>query len=151
MSANVMRRHLDESQRGLIAARMAQLPHGGDRKSDQRTNSSLDWRMLTQNINSSFKRLSTLHGSTCTIRMTFASWSCRHLVSLLRCLPGLTGHAESSYATAGFNRGVFRSQTLPPMDVTERYGVPGNPGQIGDLEALYEAPSEHQPDHLKTG
>ena len=45
VSANVMRRHLDESQRGLIAARMAQLPHGGDRKSDQRTNSSLDWRM----------------------------------------------------------------------------------------------------------
>jgi len=42
VSANVMRRHLDESQRGLIAARMAQLPHGGDRKSDQRTNSSLD-------------------------------------------------------------------------------------------------------------
>ena len=42
VSANVMRRHLDESQRGIIAARMAQVPHGGDRKSDQRTNSSLD-------------------------------------------------------------------------------------------------------------
>jgi hypothetical protein len=42
VTANVKRRHLNESQRGLIAARMAQLPHGGDRKSDQRTNSSLD-------------------------------------------------------------------------------------------------------------
>ena len=52
---------------------------------------------------------------------------------------------ESWYAPAGFNRGILRSQTLPPMDVTERYGVPGIPGQIGDLEALYEAPSNINP------
>lgn len=31
VSANLMRRHLNESQRGVIAARLAQLPHGGDR------------------------------------------------------------------------------------------------------------------------
>jgi phage tail sheath protein FI len=37
------------------------------------------------------------------------------------------------------------AQTLPPMDVTERYGVPGVPGLIGDIEALYEAPSNINP------
>jgi hypothetical protein len=33
ISANVARRHLDESQRGLAAARLAQMPKGGDRRS----------------------------------------------------------------------------------------------------------------------
>jgi protein gp37/ParB-like chromosome segregation protein Spo0J len=35
VSANLMRRHLDASQRGMVGARLAQIPHGGDRKSDQ--------------------------------------------------------------------------------------------------------------------
>jgi hypothetical protein len=32
-TANIDRRHLKESQRGLIGARLAQLPRGGDRRS----------------------------------------------------------------------------------------------------------------------
>jgi hypothetical protein len=35
VSQNVARRHLNESQRALVAARLANLPHGGDRRSDQ--------------------------------------------------------------------------------------------------------------------
>jgi hypothetical protein len=33
ISANVARRHLNESQRGLAAAQLAQMPKGGDRRS----------------------------------------------------------------------------------------------------------------------
>jgi hypothetical protein len=42
VSLNVIRRHLDESQRALIAARMANQKDGGDRKSNHRENSSSD-------------------------------------------------------------------------------------------------------------
>jgi hypothetical protein len=35
VSTNLMRRHLDASQRGMIAARFAQITKGGDRRSDQ--------------------------------------------------------------------------------------------------------------------
>lgn len=34
--------HLNESQRAMVAARIANMPHGGDRKSDQGTNSDFD-------------------------------------------------------------------------------------------------------------
>lgn len=36
------RRHLNESQRDMVAARVANMPHGGDRKSGQSLNSDLD-------------------------------------------------------------------------------------------------------------
>jgi hypothetical protein len=41
ISANIRRRHLDESQRALVAARLANIPHGGDRRSDQAANCPL--------------------------------------------------------------------------------------------------------------
>lgn len=39
---NLHRRHLNESQRQMVAARIANMPHGGDRKSDQSPNLDLD-------------------------------------------------------------------------------------------------------------
>jgi hypothetical protein len=38
LAANIHRRHLNESQRATIAAKIANLAHGGDRKSDQAAN-----------------------------------------------------------------------------------------------------------------
>jgi predicted secreted protein len=37
-----MRRHLTTGQRAMTAAALANISHGGDRKSDQETNSSFD-------------------------------------------------------------------------------------------------------------
>jgi len=42
VAANLMRRHLTTGQRAMTAAALANISHGGDRKSDQETNSSLD-------------------------------------------------------------------------------------------------------------
>ena len=38
LSKNLHRRHLDASQRAMVAARLASIPHGGDRKTDQSAN-----------------------------------------------------------------------------------------------------------------
>jgi N6-adenosine-specific RNA methylase IME4 len=38
ISLNLKRRHLNESQRAMVAAKLANMPHGGDRKSDQAAN-----------------------------------------------------------------------------------------------------------------
>jgi hypothetical protein len=38
ISANITRRHLDPSQRAMIAAKLATIGHGGDRRSDQAAN-----------------------------------------------------------------------------------------------------------------
>lgn len=42
VSLNLHRRHLNESQRGLVAAKLANLENGGDRKSDQTANLQSD-------------------------------------------------------------------------------------------------------------
>lgn len=42
ISANLKRRHMNESQRALVASRIATLSHGGDRRSDQAANLHLD-------------------------------------------------------------------------------------------------------------
>jgi ParB-like chromosome segregation protein Spo0J len=42
ISKNLKRRHLDESQRAMVAARVANLQHGGDRKPDQAANLPLE-------------------------------------------------------------------------------------------------------------
>jgi N6-adenosine-specific RNA methylase IME4 len=38
ISLNLKRRHLNESQRAMVAAKLANMPHGGDRNSDQAAN-----------------------------------------------------------------------------------------------------------------
>jgi ParB-like chromosome segregation protein Spo0J len=48
LSKNLHRRHLSESQRGMIAARLATNPHGGDRTSEQGANLRLAVPTLTQ-------------------------------------------------------------------------------------------------------
>lgn len=42
ISKNLKRRHLDESQRAMVAARLSNMGHGGDRRSDQVANLPLD-------------------------------------------------------------------------------------------------------------
>src|SRR5258706_7186431 len=42
ISANLRRRHLNESQRALVASKLATLSHGGDRRSDQAANLQLE-------------------------------------------------------------------------------------------------------------
>ena len=42
ISVNLKRRHLNESQRAMVAAKLANLPRGGDRRSDQSANLHFD-------------------------------------------------------------------------------------------------------------
>lgn len=42
ISLNLHRRHLNESQRGMVAAKLANISHGGDRRSDQAANLPVD-------------------------------------------------------------------------------------------------------------
>ena len=42
VSKNLLRRHLDESQRTVIAAKIATMAHGGDRRCDQSINIDFD-------------------------------------------------------------------------------------------------------------
>lgn len=46
ISANLRRRHLSESQRAMVAAKLANLSHGGDRRSDQAANLPLETQVL---------------------------------------------------------------------------------------------------------
>jgi N6-adenosine-specific RNA methylase IME4/ParB-like chromosome segregation protein Spo0J len=43
ISLNIKRRHLNESQRAMVAARIANMQHGGDRRSNQAANLPLDF------------------------------------------------------------------------------------------------------------
>jgi phage tail sheath protein FI len=109
------------------------------------TTDARDWRVETQNINSNF---CALYSPWIKVYDTYND---------IRNLPippsGFVAQVfartdwdrEPWYAPAGYNRGIIVSQTLPPMDVTDRYGVPGVPGLIGELEALYENPSSINP------
>jgi N6-adenosine-specific RNA methylase IME4/ParB-like chromosome segregation protein Spo0J len=42
VSLNLRRRHMTESQRAMVAAKLANMPHGGDRKTDQTANLQFD-------------------------------------------------------------------------------------------------------------
>ena len=42
VSLNLKRRHLNESQRAMVAAKLANMPHGGDRRSNQVVNSQFE-------------------------------------------------------------------------------------------------------------
>src|ERR1019366_7913877 len=42
ISTNLLRRHLNESQRALVASKLAALSHGGDRRSHQAANLQLE-------------------------------------------------------------------------------------------------------------
>ncbi len=56
VSANLMRRHLDTSQRAMIAARFANIPHGGDRtRPEQGVNLPLAVATVAQSLNVSEK------------------------------------------------------------------------------------------------
>src|SRR5678816_1040805 len=56
VSANLMRRHLDTSQRAMIAARFANIPHGGDRtRQEQGVNLPLAVATVAQSLNVSEK------------------------------------------------------------------------------------------------
>jgi N6-adenosine-specific RNA methylase IME4 len=48
LSKNLKRRHLDESQRAMVAARIANLAHGGNRRSDQPANLPLETVPVSQ-------------------------------------------------------------------------------------------------------
>ena len=48
VSLNLHRRHLNESQRAMVAAKIANLEHGGDRKSNQAANLPLDSVTVTE-------------------------------------------------------------------------------------------------------
>jgi hypothetical protein len=47
VSSNLKRRHLNESQRALIGAKLAKLSHGGDRRSNQAANLPLEIKQAT--------------------------------------------------------------------------------------------------------
>lgn len=51
ISRNLYRRHLTESQRAMVAAKIANLPHGGDRKSDQAPNLGVAVLQAAQMLN----------------------------------------------------------------------------------------------------
>jgi len=51
ISANLARRHLSESQRAMIAERIATMPHGGDRKSDQALKLAVDQTTASKMLN----------------------------------------------------------------------------------------------------
>jgi phage tail sheath protein FI len=109
------------------------------------TTTAVDWRVQVQNINSNF---TALYSPWVLVYDTYND---------IRNLPippsGFVAQVmarthlvrEAWTPPAGYNRGILVSQTLPPMDVTDRYGVPGIPGLIGELESLYEAPSNINP------
>ena len=51
ISANLRRRHLNDSQRAIIAAQLEKLKHGGDRKTDQDANLHLDRGRVAELLN----------------------------------------------------------------------------------------------------
>jgi N6-adenosine-specific RNA methylase IME4 len=51
LSLNVHRRHLSESQRGMVVSKLETLKHGGDRKGDQDANLHLDRKALAARLN----------------------------------------------------------------------------------------------------
>jgi len=50
VSHNLHRRHLTESQRAMVAAKLATMKHGGDRKSDQESNCTLEKASSTMKV-----------------------------------------------------------------------------------------------------
>jgi len=62
LAANLRRRHLNESQRALIAAKLATMAHGGDRKSEgfnQAANLPMDQEKAAETLNVSERSLRT--------------------------------------------------------------------------------------------
>lgn len=60
ISHNLKRRHLTESQRAMVAAKLAKVPHGGDRRSDQAENLPLvSQEMAARQLNVSDRSIRT--------------------------------------------------------------------------------------------
>lgn len=98
-----------------------------------------DWRLNYQNIESSFCALYSPWVKVYDSYNDIAGMPIPPSGFIAQVMARTDNQAYPWYAPAGYNRGVIRSQTLPPVDVTVRYDA------IGDIEALYQNPVNINP------
>jgi hypothetical protein len=98
----------DESQRAMVAAKLAKLPHGGDRRSDQAANLPLETPTQTEAANI----LNVSERSVRSARDVHAHGA-PELVSAVE-----AGEATVSAAAEGFQPAYRNCGTLPPDFLT---------------------------------